>query len=81
MRVSAAETPKYAKKQIKSEITMPKGMDRWGFRASSPAGLEEVLGQETCQGESTKSPFLLNLQKKPLHPRAAQSVSTPWMGP
>ena len=46
MRVSEAETPKYAKKQMKREITMPKGMDRWGFWASSPAGLEEVLGQE-----------------------------------
>ena len=81
MRVSEAETPKYAKKQMKREITMPKGMDRWGFWASSPAGLEEVLDQEARQGESTKSPFLLNLQKKPLHPSAAQSVPTPWMGP
>ena len=81
MRVSEAETPKYAKKQMKSEITMLKGMDRWGFRASSPAGLAEVLGQETRQGESTNSPFLWNLQKNPLHPSAAQSVPTPWMEP
>ena len=56
------------------------GMDRWGFGAFSPAGLEEILGQETHQSESTKSPFLLNLEKKPLCPRAAQSMPTTWMG-
>ena len=46
MRVSDAKTPKYAKKQMKSVIMMPEGMERSEFRASSPAGRVEVLGQE-----------------------------------
>lgn len=52
MRVSADETPKYTKKQMKSEITMPTGMECWGLRASSPAGRAEVLGQENTLGKA-----------------------------
>ena len=36
MRVRAAETPKYATKQMSSEDTMPIGMALWGFFTSSP---------------------------------------------
>ena len=85
MRVSAAETPKYAKKQIKSETTMLKGMDRWGSWASPPARWEEMLGQQTCRGESTKSNSLLHVQKQvtfsqSLCLRMAQPVPKPLMG-
>lgn len=37
MRVRAADTPKYAKKQMSRETTIPTGMERIGFFASSPA--------------------------------------------
>ena len=43
MRVSAAQTPKYTKKQMKREIMMLKGMECCGFKASSPAGRVEIL--------------------------------------
>lgn len=36
MRVRAADTPKYATKQIRSEATMPIGIAFWGFFTSSP---------------------------------------------
>jgi hypothetical protein len=49
MRVSAPETPKYIRKQMKSEVTMPNGMERWGQRASSPAGMERTLIQKHSQ--------------------------------
>ena len=41
-----AETPEYAKKLMKMEITMLKVMECRGFRASLPARWVEVLGQE-----------------------------------
>ena len=43
MRVSDAETPEYARKPMKMEITMLKGIERCGFGASFPAGEVEVL--------------------------------------
>ena len=58
MRVSAAETPEYAKKQMKIVIAMLQGMERWGFRASTTAEREEVLGHENTLG---KIPFLFVL--------------------
>lgn len=42
MRVRAAETPKYATKQISSEDTIPMGMALWGFFTSSPGGAQRV---------------------------------------
>lgn len=60
MRVSADETPKYIRKQMKSEITMPNGMERWGQRASSPAGMERTLIQKHLQATThTLSPPML----------------------
>lgn len=34
--VRAADTPKYATKQIRREETIPMGMALWGFFTSSP---------------------------------------------
>lgn len=42
MRVRAAETPKYATKQIRSEDTIPMGMALWGFFTSSPGGRQRA---------------------------------------
>ena len=36
MRVRAADTPKYARKQTVRDTTMPMGMAFWGFLTSSP---------------------------------------------
>lgn len=63
MRVRAAETPKYTTKQIKTETTMLMGMDRAeDFGLFSPAGLEEILGQETHQVKHT---FPVEPQRNP----------------
>lgn len=51
MRVSAAETPKYATKQIRSEDTIPMGMALWGFFTSSPGGTQKrVFRGKKCSG-------------------------------
>ena len=50
MRVSAAETPEYARKQMKIVIKMLQGMERRGFRASSSATVMEVPCQESILG-------------------------------
>ena len=50
MRVSAAETPKCARKQMKIVIKMLQGMERRGFKASSPAKVMEVPCQESILG-------------------------------
>lgn len=62
MRVSAAETPKYATKQIRSEDTIPMGMALWGFFTSSPGGTQKrgkkCSGTTASQSEnsSTENP-------------------------
>lgn len=40
--MSAAETPKYARKHTVSDTTMPIGMALWGFFTSSPVAQREV---------------------------------------
>lgn len=54
MRVSAEETPKYIRKQMKREVTMPSGMERCGWRASSPAGMEQTKS-EALSGHHTRT--------------------------
>lgn len=54
MRVRAAETPKYATKQMRSEDTIPMGMALWGFFTSSPGGAQEHdFRGKKCRGRKT----------------------------
>ena len=63
MRVSAAETPEYARKQMKIVIKMLQGMERRGFSASPSATLMEV--RKVHWDESTKSLSFLYHENKP----------------
>jgi hypothetical protein len=73
MRVSAEETPKYAKKQTDREITMPIGMERFGFRASSPAG------KGTVQWSLTREAGLLLYQPPSACSQSAPKPQTEWI--
>ncbi|TNN48661.1 hypothetical protein EYF80_041118 [Liparis tanakae] len=54
MRVRAAETPKYATKQMSSEDTMPMGMALWGYNTRIKNGRMPKRQKDSVRGHGGK---------------------------